>query len=109
MLPESDARPWQALSDLGASIAGQGRNAEAEPLLRESAEWMLANAPASSALAEERHSQYGITTPATVVQRVIDFYEAWHAAEPARGFQASADECREQQREWQEASREESD
>ncbi|MFT4543323.1 MAG: serine/threonine protein kinase/tetratricopeptide (TPR) repeat protein [Planctomycetota bacterium] len=104
VLPESDPRPRQVLSDLGASIAGQGRNAEAEYLLRESAEWMLANSPASSALADERYAEAGIVTPAIVVQRVVEFYEAWHTIEPAGGYQASALEWRERKRDWEQAT-----
>ncbi len=79
-LPESDGRIWRALGDLATAIAGQGRHAEAEGLLLESADWLLTQASAAES--------------AATVQRVVDFYEAWERVEPGAGHGASAREWR---------------
>jgi tetratricopeptide (TPR) repeat protein len=89
-LPETDARVRQVLGTLGAAIAGQGRYAEAEPLIRESAERTLAS------------EDVAVDPAQNLVQRTIDFYEAWHEAEPGAGHQATAD----QWRSWQASRRE---
>ncbi len=53
---------------------------EAEPLLIDSA----------NSLMENDKARYDRTTEA--IQRVVDLYEAWHAAEPDQGYDAKADE-----------------
>ena len=55
---------------------------EAEPLLIESA----------NALMENYKARYDRTNEA--IQRVVDLYEARHAAEPEQGYDAKADEWR---------------
>ena len=88
-LPETDPRLWRAVSDLGAALAGQGRWAEAEPQLLESAQRLMELLPAPSGTADEaRDAQVGVAGEAA--QRVIDLYDAWHGAEPGHGHDASA-------------------
>jgi len=99
-LPESDPLVWQVLSDLGASIAGQGGNEEAESLLRESAEWVLEGSTTMSESGDSNAAGLGVAPPARVVQRMIDFYEAWHALEPGAGHDVSAQEWRVAQKAW---------
>lgn len=89
-LPDTDARTWLVLGSLGASIAAQGRFADAEPLLRESAEWLLENSPSSEV---EPSDDAGLDAT-DAVQRIIEFYDQWHAVEPDSGHDSSADEWR---------------
>ncbi len=63
-------------------MAKQSKFTEAEPLLIESA----------NALMENYKARYDRTNEA--IQRVVDLYEAWHAAEPGKGYDAKADEWR---------------
>ena len=90
-LPESDLRVWQVLSDLGAAIAGQGRREEAEPMLVESAGRMLESATARAASSE---TSVLVVDPEACVQRLVDFYEAWHVERPGEGHDASGLEWR---------------
>jgi serine/threonine protein kinase/tetratricopeptide (TPR) repeat protein len=76
--PDTAGR-FEVQNNLGAAIAAQGRYFEAEPLLAESAEWMLASSPA---LAKGS------------VERMIDLYDEWHAAEPEQGFDKVAEDWR---------------
>jgi len=81
-----ESRLQRVLGDLGAAVAAQGRHADAEPMLMESAEWMLEHP----------------TDPAagTGIQRMVDFYEAWHATEPEQGNDALAAEWRGELERW---------
>jgi len=76
----------RALNDLGASIAAQGRHAEAEALLGGSAEWMLDHP----------------TDPAagTALQRMVELFETWSATEPGQGHEARATEWRTELEAW---------
>ena len=82
---ESDPLMWQVLSDLGMSIAAQDRVEEAEALLRESAEGLLAIPPSSSAPGDSYAAELGVAAPAEVVQRVIDHFEGLHELDPEAG------------------------
>jgi len=90
---------WQVQSDLGMSIAGQERHAEAEPALGESAGWMLDN-PAAAAESDRNAAALGVASSATVVQRMIDLYDARHALEPGAGHDGNAQEWRGAQEHW---------
>ena len=91
-MPETDTRVWRTLSRWGTSIADQGRFDEAEPLLIESAEWILENAPTIEGDAEDldRHR-------AEIYRRIIQMYEKWHEVEPGAGYDSSANEWRTEQ------------
>ena len=58
------------------------RLTEAEPLLIDSANALMENAKARY----DRKNE--------AIQRVVDLYEAWHAAEPGRGYDAKAAQWR---------------
>jgi len=81
-----DSRIQRVLGDLGAAVAAQGRHADAEPMLMESAEWML------------EHPTDPAAGPG--LQRMVDFYEAWHAAEPEQGSDRLAAEWRGELEAW---------
>jgi len=90
-LDDADPRVWQVLNDLGTAIAGQGRRDEAEPMLVESASWMLENATGPEPTVE---GSLLAVRPRVCVQRLVEFYEAWHRDRPAAGHDASAEEWR---------------
>jgi len=79
------------MTALGAAIAGQGRFDEAEPLLIESAWGMLEedSVPAGELwLGKEPMS--------LAARRAVEYYEAWHTAEPGAGHDEQAAEWREE-------------
>ncbi len=67
---------------LGECLTKLARFTEAEPILVE-----LANAELEDEVATEESTNEAI-------QRVVDLYEAWHAAEPGQGYDAKADQWR---------------
>jgi hypothetical protein len=76
-----DAKHWtcsDVKSARGRSLDAQGRRAEAEPLLVESADRLAAD-PAAPA---ERVR--------VAREAVVSLYEGWHAAEPGKGYDAKA-------------------
>jgi tetratricopeptide (TPR) repeat protein len=79
VLAEDDPRLWPVCSDLGAAIAGQERLSEAQPLLLEAAEAMVAGAPSATP------AGFGETQLETAVQRVIEVFEALEATEAGAG------------------------
>jgi len=68
---------------LGSSMAQLGRFTEAQPLLVESTEWLLANEPPK---------YFDKDRGAMSSARVVRMYEAWHAAEPQGGYDKLATE-----------------
>lgn len=88
---EDDWRVMAAVGALGAAITGQGRFAEAEIMLLESSEWMLAKRPLS---ADERW--LGADPVSLAVRREAEFYEAWHTAAPGAGYDGLAAGWREE-------------
>ena len=82
VLKQGDWRIANARSNLGESLVKQARLTEAEPLLIDSA----------NSLMENDKARYDRTNEA--IQRVVDLYEAWHAAAPDQGYDAKADEWR---------------
>jgi eukaryotic-like serine/threonine-protein kinase len=93
-LPDGDARRWQLASDLGATMAAQGRYAEAQPLLVQSAKALLAGDATPAAVGFER------TDAARAAQRVVEFFEARHAVAPEGGHAQSAREWRDRYAAW---------
>ena len=75
ILEENDWRLASNQSMLGQAIAGQQRFVEAEPLLVEGYEKMEPPAGATMRKTE-------------ALQRLVDFYAAWHEAEPDQGYDA---------------------
>ena len=83
-----------AMVEHGAALADQGRFAEADPLLRDGAEWMLEiDPPAMDEL------WLGLDPLITAVRGTAEFYEAWHSADPESGHDERA-------RAWRELLRE---
>ena len=77
-VPTSDARPWQCQFNLALAIAGLGHFDKVEGTLDEDAQWLLEHGEALAAVA-------GHTSPKTagdVLQAMVNFYAAWHAAKP---------------------------
>ncbi len=74
VLEKDDWLIANARSNLGESLAKQAKLTEAEPLLVESAD------------ALQGHAKVPEIRKAEAIQRVADLYEAWHAAEPDRGY-----------------------
>ncbi len=88
-------RSSAALSSLGAAMAGQGRHEEAESLLLESAETLMADDSLSKG---QRY--LGVELVPTAIQRIVDFYAAWHAAAPTEGHDKQAAEWRGRLSKW---------
>ena len=88
-------RSSAALSSLGAAMAGQGRHEDAELLLLESAETLMADDSLSKG---QRY--LGVELVPTAIQRVVDFYAAWHAAAPTEGHDEQAAEWRARLAQW---------
>ena len=82
VLKKGDWLIANARSNLGECLAKQAKFTEAEPLLIDSANSLMENDKAR----DDR------TTEA--IQRVVDLYEAWHVAEPGKGYDTKADEWR---------------
>ena len=82
-MPDGHWLIWNTQSLLGESIAAQSRFAEAEPLLTEAAEQI--NPPAEI-------GEIGVQRTSEAIQRVVDLYTSWHAAEPDKGYDANAAE-----------------
>jgi tetratricopeptide (TPR) repeat protein len=72
-------------SALGAAFARQGRFAEAERLLLESCEALLQDArrPEPRPRNSSEHAR-------DALRRIVELYDAWHAAEPHAGYEARA-------------------
>ena len=83
VMPDGHWLIWNTQSLLGESIAAQSRFAEAEPLLTEAAEQI--NPPAEI-------GEIGVQRTSEAIQRVVDLYTSWHAAEPDKGYDANAAE-----------------
>jgi serine/threonine protein kinase/tetratricopeptide (TPR) repeat protein len=81
VLPEGHWLIWNTRSMLGEALAAQFSFVEAEGLLIEAAEQI--NPPESYSIRREE-----------AVQRVIDLYTAWHAAEPGNGHDLQAEQWR---------------
>ena len=81
-LPEDHWRNASAKSVLGASLAGQGMLAEAEPMLLEGYAGLKDNPSASDIRKRE------------ALERIVELYDAWQAAEPDAGHDAKAAEWR---------------
>ncbi len=71
-----------AQSNLGESLAKQAKFIEAEPVLTESANALQAKDETPEARKNE------------AIERVVDLYEAWNAAEPGRGYDTKAEHWR---------------
>jgi len=80
-----------SMSLLGESLYRQGKFVEAEPLLIEGYERIMADPQAL------RHRR------PEAMRRNIQFYEAWHVAEPGQGYDAKAAEWRAKLEAWQAA------
>ena len=88
-------RASAALSGMGAAMAGQSRHAEAEALLLESAETLMAN----DSLAKGQRYM-GVELVPTAIQRVVNSYVAWQAAAPNEGHDEQAAEWRARLAQW---------
>ena len=73
---------FNTMSVLGESLSRQGKFAEAEPLLLDGYAGMTERPDAP----DERKAE--------ALQRIIDLYDVWHAAEPGEGYDAKAAEWR---------------
>ena len=74
---------WNAASLLGAALAGQGKYAEAEPLLVNGYNEMKDDPrvqPPTATLDRKREA----------LERIVRLYEAWEAAEPGQGHREKA-------------------
>lgn len=79
---------FNTMSVLGAALAGQEKLAEAEPLLIEGYEQMK---PPPAAISRKQEA----------LERIASLYDAWHAADPAEGYDVKAVEWRAKLAEWQ--------
>ncbi|QEG35963.1 serine/threonine-protein kinase [Bythopirellula goksoeyrii] len=77
---------YNAASMLGEALALQGKFAEAEPLLVESAVWMTTDSrmPTPEETGGEDRAQ-------EAVKRVVQFYQAWHEVEPDAGHKVDVE------------------
>jgi hypothetical protein len=75
------------MSLLGAALAGQGRFGEAEPLLLDGYQGL-------GERAETIPPEYRDERLREALERVVDFYETWDAAEPGKGYAEKAAEYR---------------
>jgi hypothetical protein len=84
---------FNAKSLLGGALAAQGRFDEAEPLLLEAFAHM------------ERGPLIPASTPPDrireAIERIIELYDAWHSAEPNKGYDENAAEWRTKLVKWQ--------
>ncbi len=79
LAPDSRER-FLAKMALGAALCGRGRYTEAEPLLLEAQEGLRNRTDVSN------------RTKGDAIQRIVDLYNSYHAAEPGRGFDVKAAE-----------------
>ena len=84
-LSPADWRIANMKSRLGGALLGQGRFAEAEPLLLSGHEGLLASSQTP------REPQDRLSEAA---ERLVDLYAAWDKAEPGKGYDAKAAEWR---------------
>ncbi len=84
-LPPTHWRIANAQSRLGGTLLGQGKFAQAETLLV-SGYAGLAASPDTPREPQDRLRE--------AVQRLVDLYTAWHAAEPEKGYDTKASEWR---------------
>ena len=77
LLPEDHWSIFNAMSALGAALAGQEEFAEAEPLLIKGYEQMKPPRASPS----RKHE---------AIERIVTLYETWHAAEPDKGYDTKA-------------------
>ena len=82
ILPEGHWLIWNTQSLFGETLSMQSNFVEAEGLLVEAAEQMD-----PSEASKNRRDE--------AIQRVVDLYTAWHAAEPGNGYDTKAEEWRE--------------
>ncbi len=80
VLPPGHWRVPNTMSRLGASLIGLGRFAEAEPLLLDG----------FNGLSNNHHIREYYKRRS--LERIVDLYQKWHAAEPNKGYDAKAAE-----------------
>jgi tetratricopeptide (TPR) repeat protein/tRNA A-37 threonylcarbamoyl transferase component Bud32/ribosomal protein S27E len=88
ILPNGHQDVWlryNAASMLGEALALQGKFAEAEQLLLDSAEWMTTDPRMPPPQQTDN-----IDRAREAVQRVAALYDAWHAADPHAGYHTKA-------------------
>lgn len=81
--PQGDWRIAYVMSLLGAALAGQDKFTEAEPLLLEGYNQMKDHAEMIPAYFRE-------VRPREALERVVNLYESWEAAEPGKGYAEKA-------------------
>jgi len=84
---DTDWRSAHVMSLLGASLAGQGKFDEAEPLLLDAYNQMKDNA-------ETIPEYYRDDRIRQALDRIVKLYESWDAAEPGKGYADKAAEYR---------------
>jgi hypothetical protein len=86
-LPEGHWLIFNTMSVVGESLAGQAKFAEAEPLLLEGNDKLQENAQAIPEPVREQRLREAL-------ERIVEFYDAWHEAEPGKGYDQKAAEWR---------------
>ncbi|MBL4698917.1 MAG: serine/threonine protein kinase [Phycisphaerales bacterium] len=81
VMPDGHWVIWDAQSLLGETLAKQSQFVEAEGVLVEAAEQI--DPPENSQIRRQQ-----------AIQRVVDLYTAWHAAEPGNGYDTKAEDWR---------------
>jgi serine/threonine protein kinase/tetratricopeptide (TPR) repeat protein len=95
-LPDGHPQQWlrfSTMSLLGGALAGQGKFAEAEPLLLDGYNGMKDHAAVPLPTAQRDYKREAL-------ERIVKLYDAWHAAEPDQGCDARAAEWRARLEEW---------
>ena len=86
-LPEGHWLIYHTMSLLGASLSGQGKFSEAQPLLLDARQGLVNVADAiPPALREIRLRR--------ALDHIVKLYESWHAAEPDKGYDIKAADWR---------------
>lgn len=83
---ENSPAAFQAQTNLALALAGQGRFEEADVILLESTQWLIEH----EILLDQLEDYGSPSSAADVLQTRIDFYTAWHNAQPGQGFDAQA-------------------
>ena len=92
-IPQRRVRQWlryNTMAILGGALTGQGRFADAEPLVLAAYDGL-----ATDSVDVPRRGRVGIDFKAHALERIVNLYDAWDAAQPGLGYDAKASHWRE--------------
>ncbi len=94
VLKKGDWLIANARSNLGESLTGQGADPSLGLGARTDESARIEKLREAEAILVELANAALEDDKTEAIQRVVDLYEAWHSAEPGKGYEAKADEWR---------------